>query len=375
MKAGAGTWIDAGNPLRSANWIVSTSQLNRIIEHESADLIATAEAGVTLHEFNSELAKRGQWLPLDPPDDLHATLGGVVATGLAGPQRSGYGAPRTFVIGMQVVLADGRRIKAGGRVVKNVAGYDLCKLFTGSYGTLALIANLTFKLRPLPEMTKTVLARGSVEQLLSGAKAVIDARLFPVAVELLSPAFALAAQFSSGGEAVLLIRFAGSEKGVFYQTSRATDLLKSQSLSVAPLGEHDAEMWRRVAAMPSRFGDGCIWRAACRPTDLVSLLNVPGHGGVASDASRMWQASLMDGRLRVIENPATDGDVLVTSLVQLRAEAQTLGGSLVIESAPVKIKNSIDAWGDLGARGELMRRIKQQLDPADILSPGRFAGI
>ena len=83
----------------------------------------------------------------------------------------------------------------------------------------------------------------------------------------------------------------------------------------------------------------------------------------------------MDGRLRVIENPATDGDVLVTSLVQLRAEAQTLGGSLVIESAPVKIKNSIDAWGDLGARGELMRRIKQQLDPADILSPGRFAGI
>jgi len=375
IPAGAGTWIDAGNPLRSANLIVSTSQLNRIIEHEPADLIATAEAGVTLHEFNSELAKRGQWLPLDPPDDLHATLGGVVATGLAGPQRSGYGAPRTFVIGMQVVLADGRQIKAGGRVVKNVAGYDLCKLFTGSYGTLGLIADLTFKLRPLPEMTRTVLARGSVEQLLSGAKAVIVGRLFPVALELLSPAFALEAQFSSGGEAVLLIRFAGSEKGVIYQTSRATDLLKSQSLSVAPLGEHDAEMWRRVAAMPSRFGDGCIWRAACRPTDLVSLLNVPGHGGVAPDASRMWQASLMDGRLRVIENPATDGDVLVTSLVQLRAEAQTLGGSLVIESAPVKIKNSIDAWGDLGARGELMRRIKQQLDPADILSPGRFAGI
>jgi glycolate oxidase subunit GlcD len=374
IPSGAGTWIDAGNPLRSANLIVSTSQLNRIIEHEPADLIATAEAGVTLHEFNSELAKRGQWLPLDPPDDLRATLGGVVATGLAGPQRSGYGAPRTFVIGMHVVLADGRRIKAGGRVVKNVAGYDLCKLFTGSYGTLALIANLTFKLRPLPEVTKTALARGSVEQLLSGAKAVIDARLFPVAVELLSPAFALEAQFSNGGAAVLLVRFAGSEKGVIYQTSRATDLLKSQSCSVAPLGEHDAEIWRSVAAMPLGFSDGCIWRAACKPTDLASFLCVAPPGGLAaSNPSRMWQASLMDGRLRMIEKSAAECDGLVRSLVQLRGEAQTLGGSLVIESAPVEIKNSIDAWGDLGARGELMRRIKQQLDPDDTLSPGRFA--
>ena len=96
------------------------------------------------------LAGGGQCLPLDPPNDGRATLGGVVATGLGGPQRYGYGAPRNFVIGMQVVLADGRLLKAGGRVVKNVAGYDLCKLFTGSYGTLGLLTELTFKLRPCP---------------------------------------------------------------------------------------------------------------------------------------------------------------------------------------------------------------------------------
>ena len=151
IPAGAGTWLDVGNSMRGVELILSTTKLNRIIEHEPADLIATAEAGVTFHEFNSELAKRGQWLPLDPPDDLHATLGGVVATGLAGPQRSGYGAPRTFVIGMQVVLADGRRIKAGGRVVKNVAGYDLMKVMTGSRGTLGIIVEAAFKVRPTPK--------------------------------------------------------------------------------------------------------------------------------------------------------------------------------------------------------------------------------
>jgi glycolate oxidase subunit GlcD len=373
IPAGAQTWIDVGNPMRAANVILTTARLNRIIEHEPADLIATAEAGVTLHEFNSELAKRGQWLPIDPPDDLHATLGGVVATGISGPQRYGYGPPRAFVIGMHVVLADGRQIKAGGRVVKNVAGYDLCKLFTGSYGTLGLIARLTFKLRPLPEMTRTVLAWGAIEQLVAGARAVIDARLFPVAVELLSPAFAFEAQFSNGGEAVLLIRFAGSEKGVLYQSSAATDVLKSQSRSVAPLKEHDAEIWRTVAAMPLRFGSACVWRAALRPTDLARFLDVAEKGLEASDTSRTWQAGLVDGRLRVIENAATDSETLVKWLEQFRAETQAVGGSLVIESAPGEIKSRIDAWGDLGVRGELMRRIKQQLDPNDLLSPGRFA--
>jgi FAD/FMN-containing dehydrogenase len=131
VPAGGMTWLQS-----TANLIVSTSRLNRIIEHEPADLIAVAQAGVRLTDFNAKLAENGQWLPLDPPDDGRATLGGVVATGIGGAQQFGYGRPRGSVIGMNVVLADGSMIKAGGRVVKNVAGYDLCKLFTGSYGSL-----------------------------------------------------------------------------------------------------------------------------------------------------------------------------------------------------------------------------------------------
>ncbi|MEN3326255.1 MAG: glycolate oxidase, partial [Acidobacteriota bacterium] len=206
----------------TANLIVSTARLNKIIEHEPADLIAIAQAGVTLIDFNAKLAENGQWLPLDPPDDGRATLGGVVATGIGGPQQFGYGRPRGSVIGMKVVLADGSMIKAGGRVVKNVAGYDLCKLFTGSYGSLGIITELNFKLRPRPAREATVIGTGS-------ARAILDARLFPVALEIVDD--------------VLHVRFAGNEKGVAFQIEQAAKLLKN-----AEIVTDDAQLWKKIAA-------------------------------------------------------------------------------------------------------------------------------
>ncbi len=163
----------------TTNVIVSTSRLIRIVEHEPADLIAVAQAGVTLTAFNQHLAENGQWLPLDPPDDGRATLGGIVATGLGGAQQFGYGRPRGSVIGMTVVLADGNIIKAGGRVVKNVAGYDLCKLFTGSYGTLGIITELIFKLRPRPARESTVIATGPTTELLNAGRALTRRSTLP----------------------------------------------------------------------------------------------------------------------------------------------------------------------------------------------------
>jgi D-lactate dehydrogenase (cytochrome) len=224
VPVGGMGWIKS-----KANLIVSTARLNKIIEHEPADLIAIAEAGVRLTDFNAKLAENGQWLPLDPPDDGRATLGGVVATGIAGPQQFGYGRPRGSVIGMKVVLADGSMIKAGGRVVKNVAGYDLCKLFTGSYGSLGIITELNFKLRPRPAREATVIARGAVEELRKSARAILEARLFPVASEIAG--------------AALLVRFAGNEKGVAFQIEEAQKLLKNAEVVM-----DDAELWKRIAA-------------------------------------------------------------------------------------------------------------------------------
>ena len=235
VPVGGMTWLQS-----TANLIVSTSRLNRIIEHEPADLIAVAQAGVRLTDFNAKLAENGQWLPLDPPDDGRATLGGVVATGIGGAQQFGYGRPRGSVIGMNVVLADGSMIKAGGRVVKNVAGYDLCKLFTGSYGSLGIITELNFKLRPRPAREATVIARGAIEELRQSARAILEARLFPVAAELSSDA--------------LFVRFAGNEKGVAFQTEQALKLLKNAEIVL-----DDAELWKNIAA--ARVSEGRIREA------------------------------------------------------------------------------------------------------------------
>ena len=223
VPVGGMAWIKS-----TANLIVSTTRLNQIIEHEPADLIAIAQAGVRLTDFNARLSENGQWLPLDPPDDGRATLGGVVATGIGGPQQFGYGRPRGSVIGMKVVLADGSMIKAGGRVVKNVAGYDLCKLFTGSYGSLGIITELNFKLRPRPAREATVIARGTAEELRTSARTIIEARLFPVASEIVND--------------VLFIRFAGNEKGVAFQIEQALKLLKNAEVVM-----DDADLWKKIA--------------------------------------------------------------------------------------------------------------------------------
>jgi len=350
--------------------------MRRIIEHEPADLIATAEAGATLCEFNKALNRAGQWLPVDPPDDGRATLGGVAATGICGAQSFGYGAPRGFVIGMRVALADGKVVKAGGRVVKNVAGYDLCKLFTGSYGTLALILELTFKLRPVPAETATVMLHAPLASLFQAARAVMNARLLPVAVEMLSHSMAERISIQDGAtHPALLIRFAGTPAAISYQVEHATRLLQSEATPPASaILNDDANLWRALAAVPLQTSGQIIWRANLPPSRLYEFLEL-ANGGVHDSSvasSSLWHAGFADGRLRVISPCSEEAASAITSLENARAAARALGGTLVLEDAPFEIKSAVDAWGERGAAASLMRRVKQQLDPADALSPGRF---
>ncbi|MDT5121761.1 MAG: glycolate oxidase binding subunit, partial [Acidobacteriota bacterium] len=375
VPSGAGTWLDVGNPMRRADVIVSTRRMQRIIEHEPTDLIAIAEAGVTLDALNAELGRAGQWLPLDPPDDGRATIGGVVATGMSGAQCFGYGRPRSSVIGMRVALADGRIVKAGGRVVKNVAGYDLCKLFTGSYGTLGLILELTFKLKPRPMQTATIAASASLDSLFRSARAVLDARLLPVAIELLSSSAAARIGVSDeDAHPALLIRYAGMPETIAFQTAETAKLLRNAGATVISDASDDDEYWRKLSALPLDDENQLIWRASMKPTEIETFLNqTMRDGGSTSSSSSLWHAGVGDGRLRVM-NPLMDDAVsCVASLERLRVQARALGGSFVIESAPMKIKNAIDVFDVPGASASLMQRIKHQLDPADTLSPGRFA--
>ncbi len=377
VPAGATNWLDAGERLHSPNLVVSTNRLNRVLEHVPADLIAITQAGVTLKDFNQRLAENGQWLPIDPPDNpgSPATIGGMVATGLGGAQQFGYGAPRRHVIGMKVVLADGRLIKVGGRVVKNVAGYDLCKLFTGSYGTLGIIVEVNFKLRPLPAETGTILATGNRSALLAAARRIISERLFPVALELTSPRFAQEAGWNGGPDHLLLTKFDGAFSAVSFQLRESTRILEQLGLTVRKAADGWKD-WQTLAAMPFKSSGNLRWRAGVRSADLESfLVEVEQIIGV----NNVWSAGAGDGRVRVVQAlPHTDNGreelfkTTADEITTLRAAAEQLGGTLIIEAAPNELKKLIGVWGDIGSAGEVMQRVKDQLDPANMLSPGRF---
>jgi glycolate oxidase subunit GlcD len=373
VPAGGATFLDAGNVLEQSNLIVTTRRLSKLIHHEPADLVATAQAGLTLREFQDELRRKGQWLPIDPPDDGAATLGGVVATGMSGPQQLGYGPLRSFVIGLRAILADGTSIKAGGNVVKNVAGYDLCKLFTGSYGTLGIITEVTFKLRPVPAETRTIVASGQRSALTNVGKS-IARQISPVAVELLSPAFAnqIVADVNRA-DYVLLVRFAGASRAVVVETANALKLIRAENVLCATHDE-DEELWIGMSKAAMGADNNLLWRAGTRPSELASLLDDVAalEQDDASHVGVQWQASLCDGRARVIARAPVYHRESVQTLERLRQKAESLGGKLIIERAPVDIKNEIDSWGDIGSATELMKRVKHQLDPENLFSPGRF---
>jgi FAD/FMN-containing dehydrogenase len=367
--AGAGTWLDAGDAREPVNVVLKTTRMSRLVEHEPADLVATAEAGMTLADFNREVGRAGQWLPLDPPGAEVATLGGVVSTGAAGAQVLGYGSPRSHVLGMRVALAGGREIRAGGRVVKNVAGYDLCKLFTGGHGTLGVILEVTFRLRPRPRREATLRVRSKeLRPLLEAARALAGSQLLPVAVELLSPPLAAEVCAVDGGGFFMLARFAGTEGAVGYQLGRAADLV--EGFAKEGSNEHvedDEELWTRLSATCRRSDGPLVWRASVPPSALGSMLSRLGDGG----RGLRWHAGAGDGRLRVFDDTRDDGRAVV-ALRATREAARDAGGSLVVERATDRLKRELGAWGLSESSAFLMRRIKGRLDPSGTFAPGLF---
>jgi glycolate oxidase subunit GlcD len=355
---------------------LKTTRLARLVEHEPADLVATAEAGMTLADFDREVGRAGQWLPLDPPGGACATLGGIIATGAAGAQGLGYGAPRSYVLGMKVALAGGSVIRVGGRVVKNVAGYDLCKLFTGSRGTLGVILELTFKLRPRPRREATLVARSEdFAQLLEASRALAGSQLLPVAVELLSPRMAeVIGASDASGEFLLLARFAGTESAVEYQLARAAETVATRAKGAGvSIVDDDARVWSSLSAAAGAKRE-MVWRACVRPSALGLMLSrLPEFG---THDRLKWHAGAGDGRLRVFDATARDGEFDASRAARLlggmREAARGAGGSLVVERAPSSLSQNFDAWGLSDSAAFLMSRVKEQLDPSDTFSPGRF---
>ena len=374
VPAGAGTWLEMGNHIAQFHLIVSTAQMNRVLEYEPADLTCTVEAGVALRAFNEQAAEHKQFIPLDPFGDARGTLGATVATASAGPLRCHYGTPRDWLIGARVVHVDGTITKAGGKVVKNVAGYDLCKLYAGSYGTLAVLAELSFKMRALPAAEKTlVFYADGFAALTALSELIMDSDLQPAAWELLSPQTGLPLEAE---KYALVLRFWNEEaETAEWQLSEAARL--GGALQHAVLSAADsAEFWRAYHA--SETADE--WTFSLRVTALPADV-----GATLADVQRLMPAAVVrthaaNGVVRI-----HGGDDLLDELrsrfrykllVELREAAQARGGQMVIVRAPFELKNQLDVWGDVGANAGLLRGIKEQYDPQHRLNYGRFvAGI
>ncbi len=354
VPAGKMNWLECGNVLRRADVVLSLERINRVIEYSAPDLTATVEAGVLLADFNSMVLRERQWLPLDPPGAREATLGAVFACASFGPLRAGFGTPRDYALGLRLAHPDGSESRSGGKVVKNVAGYDLNKLYVGSFGTLALITEITIKLRPLPESISTLIVKDEDHQkLLSIARAASE--LQPVSIFLCAMP-----------DVSLAIRFAASEPTVRYQTDCVTQALDHSEATI--LSDEEAEsFWTRVAD---------IDRAA-NVTLKASLPNrraAQGFEMMISIPHKSVTADLGTGVIRTAFD--AEDESAVAAVEKLRAEIARMGGTLFIERASASMRRLSDAWGEVGPTAMLMKAIKENFDPQSLLNPGKFvAGI
>lgn len=348
---GGGTRTSLGNVPRALDLVISTENLNKVVEYEPADLTITVGAGLRFAELQRVLAERNQFLPLDPAAEPASTIGGVVATNASGPFRLRYGSLRDLVIGTQVANPTGGLTRAGGKVVKNVTGYDLNKLYIASLGTLGMLAELTFKVAPKPEAERTLVAR--FPDAASACAAVYRT--------LRSPLTPSALELTQAHE--LVAHLAGFEKPLTRMVNDLTAFAREAgATSVDQIADADS-LWRDLLAGPTVSPDGVLLKLSLPISQVAWAFDAVPPGARV-------QASAGVGVLRV----AIDGPDLLPVVRRLRAGAAEHLGTLVVEQAPLELKRNLDVFGDLPDNFEIMRRLKNQLDPGGILNPGRFLG-
>jgi glycolate oxidase FAD binding subunit len=334
VPIGAGTQTSFGNPLRAADCVVDLSGLSRITEYVPSDLTIHVEAGVTLKQLHDTLVANNQFLPLDPWNGRNATLGGIAAANAQGPFRAA-GTIRDWVIGMKVVEVDGRVSKAGGRVVKNVTGYDLHKLYTGSLGTLAIIVEISLKLRAKFARTATAVAHLPDAQAAAACVAAVrNSALQPVSCEWHGP------------ENEVWVRFGEDAAAVEWQLKN----LPSGTEWVRLEGEEEGAAWERFRSRYNSFGPVVV-RVVGLPTLVREIIE--------EYRPSAWIAHALNGIvLMQIASPA--------EIAQLRRRYR-----VVVEQAPLQMRREVSTFGLTDAEFDLMKRMKEAFDPEGRLNPGR----
>ena len=384
VPRGGGTQMGLGNPPTGLDVVLGLGRLNGMAFHEPADLVAAAEAGMTVEAFQGELARHGQTLPLEAPLASRATVGGILAANAGGPSRLAYGGLRDWLIGLKVVRPSGEVARSGGRVVKNVTGYDLNKLYVGSLGTLGVIVEATFKVAPLPASTGTVVAPvDSLGAALDLSREVLGLPGQPQALHVLDRGAVdrLPELGAPRSPAVVAALFSGNRASVTRKMSQAAGVLEKGGASgVFTLTDGDGDRaWRAMTDLgwAEEGGPRLMVRVGLLPSRVAPFAAAIG-GGQATPLPRAIVADPGSGLVRVMEwademEPRVDG-LLQDTIGVVRQAAEAWGGHAVVERCPLELKGKIDVWGGPAAGLELMRRVKREMDPKGILSPGRFVG-
>lgn len=358
---GGGTHLEWGRPPAAVGVVLSLRALDRILRYEPGDLTVTVEAGCPISKLNRELAAHGQWLPFDVFNDAE-TIGGAIATNDCGPLRHRYGTPRDLLIGTRLATADGRLASSGGQVVKNVAGYDLGRMVTGSFGAYAAVVSATFKLAPVPAATVTLAAEFTdARSLASAAEAISASQLDPMVVEA-------DATFAADHRYQLLVRFGGTPAANAEQADAAYQLVSRSAPRASALVSADDERelwwaWMRRHRSPA----GLTLRASWMPARLADALALVErvHHDASIPMAFTGRATVGSGTIQADGDPGA----LAAVVEQLR-HAEALG-HVVLMRAPAAVKARADVWGAPGSAAVITRALKHALDPSGVLNAGR----
>jgi glycolate dehydrogenase FAD-binding subunit len=368
VPRGGGSRLGWGAPPSRCDVLVDMSRMDAVLEHAAGDLVARLQAGARMGDVAAALAAAGQEIALDVP--AGATAGGVVASGLAGPRRLRYGSPRDLLIGITIVLANGTVAKSGGKVVKNVAGYDLGKLFAGSAGTLGLITEVTFRLHPLPAARAFVRAEfdaGAGPAASAAVAAAANSSLIASAVELSRP--------SSGGPLLVSVLLEGSDDGVASRASAMADLLEASGAagSAADVSEMPPPWWPGTQGPPEAV-DGTLVRVSFWVSALGQVLDAidvaAGAAGIAPSVAGSAGAGVL-----YISCPPGSPEACAGFTGALRGTLDHARGGVTVLAAPADVRAALAAHGGMAGSVpglSLMRAVKDQFDPGHRMSPGRF---
>jgi len=355
---GGGTKLGWGNPPSRVDLVVSTARLNRIVEHAWADLTVIVEAGVTLGQLQQALAEHGQRLATDPLWPERATLGGILSTNESGALRLRFGALRDLIIGVTLALPDGTLAKSGGKVVKNVAGYDLPKLATGALGTLGVITQAAFRLYPLSRETRTLTFR--VASFADANRLILAIQDSPLAHT------GLQARFTHEAQGAVDVRFEGTTAGIEAQCATVRKLA-----SFAMEAQEPAEAWGARQELWSSSGEAGLAKFSVLPSRIAAACEAIRRA--ADQGGMKWKVVVQGTGLGWMRVEALRPVGIHAGFSTLRAEFEGNAGSLFVAQHPAGMP-PLDAWGSPGGAFPVMVRVKEQFDPQGTLNPGRFVG-